>query len=250
MGTKLLEVKNLIKYFGKIKAVDDVSISVNKGETLGLVGESGSGKSTIARLILKLIEPTSGEILFKEKNVLGLKGKELKSFREKAQIVFQDPFTSLNPRMTIGEMIGEPIKIHNLEASKDRTSELLELVGLKRDYAKRYPHELSGGERQRVGVARALSLNPEFIVADEPVSSLDVSVQAQILNLLKDLQERMNLTYLFIAHDLSVVRFMCDRIVVIQAGKIVEEAKSEDLFASPKEDYTKLLLNSIPKISI
>ena len=234
----LLEIKNLTKYFGNICAVDNLSLSIEVGETLGLVGESGSGKSTLARLILKLIEPTSGEVIF----------NNVKNIRRECQIVFQDPQTSLNPRIRIGEAIGEPILIHKLlpkKAISKRVLELLQLVKLPGEYAGRYPHELSGGERQRVGIARALASEPKFLVLDEPVSSLDVSIQVEILRLLKELKSKLNLTYLFIAHDLLVIGYMCDRVAVMQAGKIVEIGETRQILERPRHPYTKSLLQSV-----
>jgi len=222
-------------------AVDDVSFSIAEGETLGLVGESGSGKSTLARLLLKLIEPTSGEIIY----------NNVKNIRKECQIVFQDPQTSLNPRIRVGEAIGEPILIHELLPKKKipgRVSELLQLVKLPEGYAGRYPHELSGGERQRVGIARALASEPKFLILDEPVSSLDVSIQVDILKLLKEIRKELNLTYLFIAHDLSVIGFMCDRVAVMQAGKLVEIGSKEQILRTPKNFYTKTLLESVLSI--
>jgi len=237
----LIQVKDLSKSFGPVLALDKVSFSILKGESLGVVGESGSGKTTLARLILKLIEPTSGAIIY----------NNVSDIRRDCQIVFQDPQTSLNPRIRIGEAIGEPILIHKL-MPKDRISgrvaELLELVALPRDYAQRFPHELSGGERQRVGIARALAPNPKFLILDEPVSSLDVSIQVDILKLLREIRTELNLTYMFIAHDLSVIGFMCDRIMVMKEGKLVELAKTAQVFSSPQESYTKHLLESTLKI--
>lgn len=233
----LISVNNLVKQFGNILALDNISLSIQPGESLGVVGESGSGKTTLARLILKLIEPTSGEIIY----------HNIENIRKDCQIVFQDPQTSLNPRIRIGEAIGEPILIHQL-LPKDkipaRVAELLALVKLPSEYAKRFPHELSGGERQRVGIARALASNPKFLILDEPVSSLDVSIQVDILKLLKEIRNELKLTYMFIAHDLSVIGFMCDRIMVMKDGRIVETASCADLFANPQEPYTKKLLES------
>lgn len=229
----LLEVNNLSKSFGKVKAVDDVSFQIEEGDSVGLVGESGSGKTTLSRLLLGLLKPDSGE--------LKIKKSQLKTSKI-AQIVFQDPQTSLNPRIKIGDAILEPIKIHKTDA---KVSELLELVGLPADYVNRYPHALSGGERQRVGIARALAVRPQFLILDEPVSALDLKTQVQILDLLKDLKEKLNLTYLFIAHDLSVVKYLCNRILVMYKGRIVESGTSEELFSSPRKEYTKRLLASV-----
>ncbi len=237
----LIEIRNLVKSFGQIKAVNDVSFSISQGESLGLVGESGSGKSTLARLILKLIEPTSGKIAY----------DGITNIRRECQIVFQDPQTSLNPRIRIGEAIGEPILIHKLlpkDKIPGRVGELLGLVKLPKTYASRFPHELSGGERQRVGIARALASEPKFLILDEPVSSLDVSIQVDILKLLKELKERLGLTYLFIAHDLSVIGFMCDRIIVMYEGKIVEVGSRHEILENPQETYTKKLLQSSLKL--
>ena len=247
----LIEVKNLTKIFGNIKAVDNISFDIQKGEILGLVGESGSGKTTTGRILLRLISATSGEVLYSGKNIFGLKNYELKKFREESQIIFQDPYTSLNPRMRVGETIAEPLIIHrSVEKDKihDRIGELLSLVHLPPAYSQRYPHELSGGERQRIGIARALATNPKFIVADEPVSSLDVTVQAEILKLLQELKEKLGLTILFIAHDLMVVQNLCDRVIVMEKGKIVEKGTSEQIFRKPSHPYTKILLGSIPRI--
>ena len=237
----LINIINLKRYFGVIPAVDGVTLNIEAEETLGLVGESGSGKSTLARLILKLIEPTSGAIDY----------NGITDIRRECQIVFQDPQTSLNPRIRIGEAIGEPILIHGLLPKVDilpQVVDLLELVKLPADYAKRYPHELSGGERQRVGIARALAVSPKFIILDEPVSSLDVSIQVDILKLLKELKEKLGLTYLFIAHDLSVIGYMSDRIAVMKEGKLVEIGSRSEILNSPKEDYTKKLLISTLRI--
>ncbi len=237
----MIELKNLTKRFGRILAVDDISFRIQKGESLGLVGESGSGKSTLARLILKLIEPTRGEIIY----------DDVEDIRRECQIVFQDPQTSLNPRIRIGEAVGEPILIHQLLARKKipkRVSELLQLVKLPENYAKRYPHELSGGERQRVGIARALASRPKFLILDEPVSSLDVSIQVDILKLLREIRKELDLTYLFIAHDLSVIGFMCDRIAVMQNGKLVEMGVRDQILKDPRDPYTKKLLDSTLEI--
>ena len=274
----ILVVRNLVKHFpvhkgviprtvGHVRAVDGVSFAIPKGTTLGLVGESGCGKTTLGRMILRIIEPTSGEIIFDGCDILKLNRKGLRQIRRKIQIVFQNPFGSLNPRMTAGAMLEEPILVHGLEqngkanpvktpgvlnpgrrrAARHRVSELLDTVGLPREAAGRYPHEFSGGQRQRLGIARALALRPSLVVCDEPVSALDVSIQAQILNLLTELQERFNLTYLFISHDLSVVRHVSHRIAVMYLGEIVEEASSEDIFERPLHPYTKALLSSIPE---
>ena len=240
----LFQVHALTKKFGKHIAVDHVSFDIEEGEALGLVGESGSGKTTIGRMLLKLLPHDAGEIVYSG-------SAPLKKFREECQIIFQDPMASLNPRIRIGDAIGEPIHIHKLlTASKipERVNELLESVGLKKDYATRFPHELSGGERQRVCIARALATQPKFIVCDEPVSALDVSVQAQILNLLIDLKERYGLTYLFISHDLAVVSVLCDRVMVMERGKIVDTGLLPNLFLTPSKEYTRKLIDSIPAL--
>lgn len=256
----LLEVKNLKKYFpvggglfsrrkGEVRAVDGVDLTVEEGETLGLVGESGCGKSTLGRTLLRLIEPTEGEVLFRGKNLLGLSPREMRNMRREMQIIFQDPYASLNPRMRVGEIVGEGLEIHKLAAGKkkrQRVMELLNQVGLREDHYDRYPHEFSGGQRQRIGIARALAVNPSFIVADEPVSSLDVSIQAQIINLLQELQEKMHLTYFFISHDLRVVEHISHRVAIMYLGKIVEIAPSETIYSDAKHPYTRALLSAVP----
>ena len=256
---KILEVNNLKKYFklkgsflskGKtLKAVDGVSFDLYRGETLGLVGESGSGKSTVGRTILKLLKPTDGQIYYQGNDISKIRGEQLRSIRKNMQMIFQDPYASLNPRMTIGEAIIEPILSHDLYNRSDaenRALEILDLVGLDKDYYHRFPHQFSGGQRQRVGIARALALDPEIIVADEPVSALDVSVQAQIINLFKDLQEEFGFSYLFIAHDLSVVKYLSDRIAVMYLGEIMELCDKNELFDNPLHPYTISLLSAIP----
>lgn len=256
MTEKLLEIKNLKQYFnvGKanlVKAVDDVSFDIYRGETLGLVGESGCGKSTTGRSIIRLYNATGGQVLFNGVDVHGKKStKELKVFNRKMQMIFQDPYASLNPRMTVADIIAEGIDIHGLASSKkermERVYELLETVGLNKEHANRYPHEFSGGQRQRIGIARALAVQPEFIIADEPISALDVSIQAQVVNLLKQLQREKGLTYLFIAHDLSMVKYISDRIGVMYFGKLVELAPAEELYKNPLHPYTRSLLSAIP----
>ena len=262
MSDKLLQVEHLKQYFpaggmGKnrkfVKAVDDVSFFVNKGETLGLVGESGCGKTTTGRSILRLYEPTGGKITFDDKVILDVENKvkvDMLPYRQKMQMVFQDPYASLDPRMTVGDIVGEAIDIHKLAANKkerhDRIISMLERVGLNSEHANRYPHEFSGGQRQRVGIARALAVNPQFIVCDEPISALDVSIQAQVVNMFEELQEQMGLTYLFIAHDLSVVKHISDRIGVMYLGKMVELADSYELVARSLHPYTKSLISAIP----
>ncbi|KKC30309.1 ABC transporter ATP-binding protein [Caldanaerobacter subterraneus] len=249
----LLEVKNLKKYFyvkgGVLKAVDDVSFAIKKGETLGLVGESGCGKSTTGRTIIGLYEPTAGEIIFDGEKVDHLSYEGRKKFARRVQMIFQDPYASLNPRMTVGDIIGEGIDIHGLYTGKERMEriyELLEMVGLNREHANRFPHEFSGGQRQRIGIARAMAIEPEFIIADEPISALDVSIQAQIVNLLMNLQEEKGLTYLFIAHDLSMVRHISDNVAVMYLGTIVEMTSSAELYANPLHPYTQALLSAVP----
>jgi oligopeptide/dipeptide ABC transporter ATP-binding protein len=232
-----------------VKAVDDVSFQIKKGETLGLVGESGCGKTTIGRSLLRLIEPTGGKVIFEGKDVTAMNHKELKDVRKDMQIIFQDPYSSLNPRMTVGGMITEILKFHKIaegEKAEKRVYELLEIVGLSRLHARRYPHEFSGGQRQRIGIARALSVEPKFIVCDEPVSALDVSIQSQIINLLQDLQNELGLTYLFISHDLSVVEHLSDRVCVMYLGQIVEAADCKDLYDKPMHPYTEALLSAVP----
>ena len=254
MSEYLLEVKNLVKYFkskkGMLHAVDDISFSIARGKTLGIVGESGCGKSTTGRCILRLHEPTSGEILFEGEDILKYSPEKMRELRAQMQIIFQDPFSSLNPRKTVSELIGEPMRLHGRYHSQQerdvRVLRLMETVGLAPRFVNSYPHELDGGRRQRIGIARALALEPKFIVCDEPVSALDVSIQAQILNLLKELQESMGLTYIFITHDLSVVNYFSDDIMVMYLGKMMEKAPSEMLFDNPLHPYTKALLSAIP----
>jgi oligopeptide transport system ATP-binding protein len=257
----LLHVENLVKYFpitkgifiqrqvGAVHAVDGVSFDIYQGETLGLVGESGCGKSTTGRTVLQLYRPTSGAVNFDGVNLVSLKGEKLRLMRRKMQMIFQDPYASLNPRMTVGEIIGEPLIVHKVANQKEiqeRISNLLEVVGLNAGFANRYPHEFSGGQRQRIGVARALALQPSFIVCDEPISALDVSIQAQVVNLLEDLQSQFNLTYLFIAHDLSMVRHISDRVAVMYLGAIVELTDRDELYNNPLHPYTQALLSAIP----
>ena len=269
---KLLEVNNLKKYFpvrswllkrviGYVKAVDDVSLFIREGETLGLVGESGCGKTTAGRTIMRLLEPTAGEILFRSKklaaaengdithDVCKAKPEELKALRREMQIIFQDPFSSLNPRMTVASIVGEPLKVYGMSSKSernDRVVEILKAVGLKPDHMSRNPHEFSGGQRQRIGIARALALEPQLIIADEPISALDVSIQAQVINLMQDLQVEFGLTYLFIAHDLSVVKYISDRVAVMYLGKIVELASSAEIFLNPQHPYTEALISAVP----
>ncbi len=251
MPEKILEVKNLKQHFGSIKAVDGISFDVYEGETLGLVGESGCGKSTTGRSIIRLYDITDGEIIFQGKDIHGKKSaKELKQFNKDMQMIFQDPYASLNPRMTAGEIISEGFDIHgmykNKKERKEKIGTLLESVGLNREHANRYAHEFSGGQRQRIGIARALSLDPSFIIADEPISALDVSIQAQVVNLLRQLQKERGLTYLFIAHDLSMVKYISDRIAVMRRGQIVELGTADDIYNYPVHPYTKSLLSAIP----
>ncbi|MBM7571534.1 ABC transporter ATP-binding protein [Aquibacillus albus] len=256
MSQKLLEVKNLKQHFktgrrSVVKAVDGISFDIYKGETFGLVGESGCGKSTTGRTIIRLYEATDGDVIFNGINVHDKKSKShLKEFNQKMQMIFQDPYASLNPRMTVLDIIAEGLDVHGLvkneKERKKRVEDLLEQVGLNKEHANRYPHEFSGGQRQRIGIARALAVDPEFIIADEPISALDVSIQAQVVNLLKDLQEQYDLTYLFIAHDLSMVKYISDRIGVMYFGKLVELADSDELYKNPVHPYTKSLLSAIP----
>ena len=234
---------------GYVRAVDGISFSIERGKTLGLVGESGSGKTTIGRTIVRLYKPTAGQILFGDKDLAQMGGEELRLARQRIQMIFQDPFASLNPRYTIGSLIAEPMHIYKVASNaeiRERTADLLNVVGLRPEYTDRYPHEFSGGQRQRIAVARALSINPEFVIADEPVSALDVSIRAQVLNLLQRLQQQFNLTYLFVSHDLSVVRHVADRIAVMYLGRIVELADRDELYAAPKHPYTKALLSAVP----
>ena len=256
----LLEVKNLRKYFpirggifsrvvANVKAVEDVSFNVQRGEVVGLVGESGSGKTTVGRSILRLIEPSAGEVLFDGVDVTKLSKGQMREYRKRMQIIFQDPFASLNPRMSVGDIIGEAMTIHNLARGKDReqrVAQLLERVGLSPSHMRRYPHEFSGGQRQRIGIARALAVDPQFIVADEPVSALDVSIQAQVVNLLQDLKDELGLTLLFIAHDLGVVEYISDHVIVMYLGRIMEIAPAMELYANPNHPYTEALLSAVP----
>lgn len=256
----LLEVKGLKKHFpitggllgrtvGYVKAVDGVTFNIMDGETLSLVGESGSGKTTTGKAILRLNKPTAGSVVFEGEDILGMKGEKMRRMRREMQIIFQDPYGSLNPRLPVGEIIGEPLVVHNLASRKEREEqvmEIMETVGLRPEYLHRYPHEFSGGQRQRIGIARALILQPKFIVCDEPVSALDVSIQSQVINLLQELQSKFKLTYLFVAHDMAVVRHMSDRIAVMYLGKIVELASGEELFKHPLHPYTRALLEAVP----
>jgi oligopeptide/dipeptide ABC transporter ATP-binding protein len=259
MAEPLLQVDDLKVHFpvGKtmfspgvtVKAVDGVSFEVGRGEVVGLVGESGSGKTTLGRAVLRLVEPTGGSVRFGGREVVGMPGAELKALRSQMQIIFQDPYASLNPRMSVGQTIGEALLLHRIGTRRDRgerVGDLLEKVGLPRSAAARFPHEFSGGQRQRIGIARALAVNPQFIVADEPVSALDVSIQAQIINLLQDLRQELGLSLLFIGHDLSVIEFLCDRVVVLYLGKVMETATAADLYARPRHPYTRALLDAAP----
>lgn len=261
MNTNLVEVKNLKKYFPVnqtnlfstqkqfVKAVDDISFTIQSGETMGFVGESGCGKSTVGRTILRLIEPTEGQVLFEGQDILKLPPNDLRQMRKEMQIIFQDPYASLDPRKTVKEIVGEAFHIHKIGSSKEiesQVKELLLLVGMGPDQINRYPHEFSGGQRQRIGIARALALHPKFVVCDEPVSALDVSIQAQVVNLMKDLQQKLGLTYLFISHDLRIVKHICDRISVMYLGTLVEIADKADLYTRPLHPYTQALLSAIP----
>ena len=260
MAGNLLEVRNLKKYYSvksgslnkdrrSVKAVDGINLSVKQGEILGIVGESGCGKSTLGRSILRLIEPTSGEVIFEGTNICGLKKEEMRLKRREMQIVFQDPGASLNPRLTVGEIIGEPLEVFHIcegKEKEERIYKLMDLVGINRAYINRFPHEFSGGQRQRLGIARALAVNPKLIICDEPVSALDVSIRAQVLNLMKELKDKLNLTYIFISHDLSVVHHICDRVAVMYLGRVVEIADKKQIYENPVHPYTKALLSAIP----
>lgn len=257
----LVSVQHLMKHFpitagvfrrqvGAVKAVDDVTFDIYRGETLGLVGESGSGKSTTGRTILQLYRPTAGAVIFEGQDLVALPGNDLRHMRRRMQMIFQDPYASLNPRMIVGDIVSEPLVTHNMMPNKKERQEyvrhLFERVGLNPSFTNRYPHQFSGGQRQRIGIARAIALKPSFIVADEPISALDVSIQAQVINLLQDLQEEFNLTYLFIAHDLSMIRYLCKRVAVMYKGKIVELADTDELYDNPLHPYTKVLLSAVP----
>jgi oligopeptide/dipeptide ABC transporter ATP-binding protein len=260
MAEKLLQVKNLVKHFplrggvfskvhSYVRAVDDISFDIDEGETLGIVGESGCGKSTAGRAILRLIEPTSGEVIYKGTNILKIDREEMRKLRREMQIIFQDPYASLNPRMTVGSIVGEPLTIHRISKGKEREDQvvkILECVGLRAEHMRRYPHEFSGGQRQRIGIARALALKPKLIIADEPVSALDVSIQAQVINLLQDLQKEFGIAYMVISHDLSVIQHICDRIAVMYLGELVEIADADELIMSPRHPYTEALLSAVP----
>ena len=253
MNEPILQVKNLSKHFnvesGFLQAVDGLNLEIYKGETFGLVGESGCGKSTAGRTILRLYEPTAGEVIFEGQNIYDLSPKEMKEHRKEMQMIFQDPYASLDPRMTVEEIIAEPLVIYgigNKKERRERVIELLEMVGLSAEHSLRFPHEFSGGQRQRIGIARSLALKPKFIICDEPISALDVSIQAQVVNLLKDVQKKLGLTLLFIAHDLSLVRYISDRVAVMYLGKLMEVGTTEDFYSNPLHPYTKALLSAIP----